>query len=233
VRFALVILVTGCRFSSPFTGADTDAPPGMHDAREIDARVIDAMPDAPGASTLTLHATVDAYTRQQFPDENHGIDADLRTGSGSTIDRANRLLVAFDVTAIPAGCQMTAAHLNLYYYAEDFIGVSPTLSAYRVTAAWTETAVTWNSRTAAQAWATTGGDHATAESSVVASAATFGWLAWDVTAMTGMWRSNSASNFGVMVAEPNDDPGNGGRKLFYSMQSSNTQLRPFISVDCL
>jgi len=231
VRF-LVILLTGCKFTSPFSGGETDAPSGTIDARMIDARVIDAMPDAPGASTVTLQASVDAYTRQQFPDENHGIDADLRTGSGSTTSRANRLFVAFDVTAIPAGCEVTAAHLNLYYYAEDFINVSPTLSAYRVTAAWSETAVTWNSRIAGVAWASSGGDHDAAESSVVAPAAAFGWLVWDVTAMTRGWRSGGSSNFGVMVAEPNDDPGNQGRKLFYSMQSANTQLRPFLSVDC-
>jgi len=180
------------------------------------------------AGALLLRSIADAWLRQQFPTENHGADADLRSGSGSTTSRANRIVISFDVSGLPATCQLSAARLYLYYYAEDFVSISPTLEAHRITAPWIEGTTTWST------WGSPGGDFdLSIESSVIAMAATFGWLSWDVTTLAGQWRAGTVPNYGVIILE-NDNTNYGGRKLFYSAQSSTTptDLRPYLQIEC-
>jgi hypothetical protein len=172
----------------------------------------------------------DAYTRQQFPTENHGGDTDIRAGSGSTIARANRAMVAFDVSGIT--CNVKSATLRLYYYAEDFVGVSIVLEAHRLTSPWLALETTWNRASNATAWTSPGGDF---DPAVVATAplgaSAFGWVSWNVTQAVSQWLSGTP-NYGLILIEANDNQGNLGRKFFYSKDVMNAALRPSLVVDC-
>jgi len=237
MRVGLLCLVTACSFhpGSPETGG---LPPTLLDGATNGSSDVDAtsaIPDAARDAVLVLRPDADAWLRQQFPTEVHGADGDLRSGSGSTIARANRLLVRYDVTSIPVACSITEARLFLYFFQEDFTGVSPTLGAHRITVAWSESSATWNVRTTGTNWSTAGGDFAsTAAATVTVNAASFGWKSWDLTSLTMEWRNGTQSNYGVAIVEPIDANAGDGRKLFYSMQSSTTpiDLRPYVRVTC-
>jgi hypothetical protein len=192
--------------------------------------------DPPGAGTRApkpILAMADAYVRQEFPDENHGLDNNVRAGSGSTTARANRTFMMFDLAGV-AGCDVTAAQLSLYYASEDFVGISPRLEVDRVTASWSENSVTWNSRSTGVRWTAAGGDFdAVPTSAVTAPAAGFGWLSWNMSSLVAAWLAGTSPNFGIEILEPNDNPGNQGRKLFASAQSGTSpDHRPFLAVTC-
>lgn len=182
---------------------------------------------------MQILAMADAYVRQEYPDENHGLDLDLRAGSGSTTARANRTFMMFDLSGL-AGCDVTAAQLSLYYASEAFGGISPTLEIHRVTASWSESSVTWSSRSSGMPWTAAGGDFdAVATSAVTAQAAAFGWLSWDMSSLVTAWLAGTAPNFGLEILEPNDNAGNMGRKLFASAQSGTSpDHRPVLAVTC-
>ena len=132
---------------------------------------------------------------------------------------------AFDVATIPASCDVTRARVLLYFFQDDFTGVSPTFSAHRVTTAWAAAQTTWNAP-----WASPGGDYAAhVESSNVMSPGAFGWIAWDVTAVVTAWRTGTA-NYGVEILEANDDPANMGRKEFYSSRAAANH--PYLEITC-
>ncbi len=233
MRLLLPCLIAGCSFEHgiPLETGDSGA---RSDAATRDGDLARDS-DSTDTNELTLRPTADTWLREQFPTEIHGSDADLRTGSGSTYNRANRVLLAFDVAAIPTSCTVKTAILCLYFFQEDFTNVSPTLEAHRVTASWTEAATTWLSRDGVNAWGSAGGDFAGgSDAAKTVGANAFGWITWDLTALIGQWRSGSQPNYGVALVEPNDALGNGGRKLFYSMQSATTlqDLRPYLRVTC-
>jgi hypothetical protein len=177
-----------------------------------------------------ITGATDAYTRQQFPTENHGGDPDIRAGSGSTVARANRAMLAFDVSGIT--CNVTSATMRLNYYAEDFAGVSIVLTAHRITSPWLAPETTWNRASDAAAWTSPGGDF---DPAVVATAplgaGAFGWVSWDVTSAVEAWLSGTP-NYGLILMEPNDNQGGQGRKYFYSKDSLNVALRPTLVVSC-
>jgi hypothetical protein len=184
------------------------------------------MVDCPGDTV----ASADSYIRQQFPTENHGFDMDIRAGSGSTNLRANRALLRFDVFTIT--CNVSRATLLLYYWGEDFTGVSPVLEVHRVTRAWTEASVTWARASTMTPWTTPGGDF---DPAIVASAtlgaSVFGWVQWDITSLVQAWLSGTVNN-GMILLEPNDGQGGNGRKLFYSREETDITLRPDLVVRC-
>jgi hypothetical protein len=226
MRAVLVCLVAGCSFEHGFRpGADASSATG-------DSVIAG---DGAGATMTVLRPDADCWLRQQYPTENHANDLDVRIGSGSTVARANRGLVHFDLGPLPVPCTLSESRLFLYFFDEDFTSVSPTLEAHHVTASWSESSATWNSRSAGTAWTSPGGDFAAeADATAIVQAAAFGWISWDVTALVRQWRSGAVANFGVALLEPGDNTGTGGRKLFFSMQTSATPTdrRPHLSVRC-
>lgn len=233
MRLAIVCpLLVACSFEhGVIPGATGDGGGGKNDGGTGNG-----IPDAPpGSTVIGLHANADTWLRQQFPTEIHGADVDLRAGSGSTWARANRVIIQFDVSSVPLSCDLQEARLFLYFFQEDFANVSPTLGAFRVSSSWDESAATWENRTAQSTWSSGGGDFDSfpVDTDVI-TASSFGWHSWDVSGLVVAWRTGLSSNYGVAIAEPNDNAGNDGRKLFYSTQSSPTptDLRPYLRVIC-
>jgi hypothetical protein len=93
------------------------------------------------AATSTITAREDTYTSQGNAGARHG------SGGSLTVNAApgeRRTYVKFDVAAIPAGSTEVSAVLRLRASASS----SATFTAYRVSSAWTQSALTWNNQPA-------------------------------------------------------------------------------------
>jgi len=177
----------------------------------------------------------DAWIREQFPDENHGSDQDLRAGSGSMTSRANRLLVQFDVSPLQPACSFSEAILMLYYFEDgepQWANVDVMLAAHPVTQSWTESQVTWNTYDGNDPWAAAGGDYdpsETSESAIVGGQ--YGWVSWDVTDMLMGWCQDTVANHGLIIREHPDNGSGQGRKIFHSNEyAADPDLRPALVV---
>lgn len=181
------------------------------------------------AASTTLHPQADVTIWQIDPDTNHN-DQWLRAHWVSPA--ADRILVLFDLSLVPAGSHINSATLNLYVdwmnfgfqYPRDFI-------AYRLTEDWTETGACWNTRGGGKGpWSTHGGTFVSSGASSVAIAyqAAF-WQSWDVTTIVNDW-VQGAPNYGFIVKisdEANDNAGING----YSRENTNQQSIPYLQID--
>ncbi len=98
------------------------------------------------AATTTTTVVSDAEVRQSNGNTNYGTATSLTVTSSGSANR--RIYVSFDLTAcspaIPSGATIRLATLRLF--ATALPGACRTLDLFRVTAAWTEAAVTWNNQ---------------------------------------------------------------------------------------
>lgn len=101
--------------------------------------------------------TRDTTLRDSTPDDNRGDQEDLRIGFAMPGDGIQVGLVRWDVSSIPAGTTVTAAHA---IFAQT--NASPNAVEARVPLRdWVELQATWNRASAAVAWATPGANGAT------------------------------------------------------------------------
>jgi hypothetical protein len=98
------------------------------------------------ATPTTATAVADATAQQALATTNFGATTSLIVSSGTAINQ--RIYLKFDLTAcnpaIPASAIVRLATLRLYMTAVP--AACRTLDIFKVTAAWTETAVTWNNQ---------------------------------------------------------------------------------------
>jgi hypothetical protein len=142
---------------------------------------------SPGSQTLTT-PSADSWIDQSDPTKNNGTDSNLFVQS-KTPNLNQRTLVMFALPALPAGCSVTSATLQLY--AKSTEGTR-TIEAYRADASRSETAVTWNNRPG------TTGVPAT-------SASGLGWRSWSVTAI--FQSMYSAANHGFVLKDQTEEVG--------------------------
>ena len=139
-------------------------------------------------------ATSDAGVDQGNATTNFGALAsmDVRSGSGPTKKRS---FVLFDLSSIPAGSTISSATLELC--ATVVPAATRTYQVGRVTAAWTETGVTWSSQPAVAA----------SPSATTTTPASPGCMTWIVTADVQDWVSGLASNFGWRLRDASEGTG--------------------------
>jgi hypothetical protein len=141
--------------------------------------------------TVTLEAVADTTLKRGSPNQGFGAQRTLVLKEGGT-----RVLVRFDPAAITAavgGGSLASAQLELYIgtNAANWGPTGRTVDAYRVDAAWSESAATWNCANdtnltngapdCATQW--NGGTIETdASDTVVLTNASNGWIRFDVTA---------------------------------------------------
>lgn len=98
------------------------------------------------ATPATTTAVSDTSVRQGAATTNFGTATALDVASGNNLNR--RTYLRFDLTvcspAIPAGAVIRLATLRLFMSAVP--GACRTIDIFRVTAAWTEAAITWNNQ---------------------------------------------------------------------------------------
>jgi len=151
----------------------------------------------------------DAAIWSAYPNYNEGAGSNLWTGhSGGTA----RSLFRFDLSSIPAGSRIVSATASLYVSNAELTSVN----VHRVTAPWSESAVTWSSF--ADAF----------DASVAAAFPTGGWdtRTFDLTAQVQDWVSGVTPNYGFVLEEDATPFVTG----YSSSESDNVANRPSMSV---
>jgi Tol biopolymer transport system component len=164
-------------------------------------------PGAPGVppancTSATLAANADSWVRQSTSSTNYGKNATLRVDSKSYAN--SRSLVRFTLPAIPTGCTVTGAELQLY--ATSYKS-GRTVTARPIAASWNETTVTWTNKPAVT------GTTATA-------AARLGWVKWTVTGQ--VQAMYAGSNHGFMIRDATESAYYTASQVFNSRDSGTT-----------
>ena len=157
------------------------------------------------ATPATTTSVIDSPVRQATATSNFGTATTLSTSSASAANQ--RVYLRFDLTACNPTIASTAvvrlATLRLYLSAIP--AACRTLDVFRVTASWTEAAITWNN----QPFGTTLNNPATASRSASLAVGTplgcanqaAGYVSADVTTDLTAFVTGSASNFGWMIRD--------------------------------
>lgn len=183
-----------------------------------------AAPDS-GITCLTLQpnasAGKDTFIREDSANSNYGSNNDLivKTESG----KLRRVLLQFDLGTIPSTALISSATLSLYAY--DVKDGNATINARKITTAWSENSVTWNSP-----WSSNGGDFGpVVDSEEFVKDIEGNWNSWDITSLATDWKNSPSSNYGVLLESPVTNPKN-ETKFYSSDYTSNTSLRPKLQV---
>ncbi|WP_437828239.1 DNRLRE domain-containing protein [Sorangium sp. So ce1153] len=157
----------------------------------------------------------DATIWQVSPTWNDGASTTLTTGTGT--GGVRRSLVRFNLAGLPASAQIASATLSVYQtYKLD----SSAVRVHRVTAPWSESAITWGN---------SGGGHfdPAVEASFAAGGpgGTTGFRNIDVTALAQAWVSGAQGNHGVLLEEDAVT-----RSTVRSSESASAAERPALTV---
>jgi hypothetical protein len=167
---------------------------------------------APLAESLSVLAGRDAWLNADAVTTNYGRDDDLWTGiftySGKMDER--RLLVWFDISALPANAIVDSAQLEMTQTRASG-AESYALWPYQITGAWGEYSVTWENRPAASS---------AGDPPVVVNAVS-GVKSWDVTRMAQAWQAG-AQNHGILLL---GDGTTVGARVYASRESQDAPGR--------
>ncbi|NQT00639.1 MAG: DNRLRE domain-containing protein [Planctomycetes bacterium] len=168
------------------------------------------------AITPTDDATVDDF----YPDNNNG-------DAGSTIVRCINLnpgeldtLLKFDLSSVPPTASVKSATLGLYYW--HYNDTNPTgrqLNLYRITSAWSEVTVTWNSRPSFNA--------TVIDSDTVP--ASYGWMTWNVASSAQAFINGTNPNYGWQIM---DTAASGNSMIYFRTKDyADSGYHPYLQLD--
>jgi hypothetical protein len=212
-----------CEFDITFDGWQFGFSSGKayHDVETESFAVTTAQwEDIPETSTSTIDiaAIMDADVNENQPNTNNGTSQqlELRRQSGAKDSEA---FVGFNF-ALPPGSIITDAQLKAYLYTAPTPNTNYAVS--RVTGAWNEGSVTWNSKPAVAAPTDT-------ESTGDGNAK---WMSWDVTSDVAGFVNGSFLNYGWKLADVDAIPQSGSRsgKFRSSEHQSQSDVRPVLEV---
>ncbi|WOX55518.1 DUF3344 domain-containing protein [Methanoculleus palmolei] len=184
-----------------------------------------AAPVAAATTTETFQVDADTYIRWggAVGDTNYGTSTSLfirQSGDpwGASAGTLYRSLIRFNLSSIPEGATIESA--TLYGYMPARTG-DREVAAYRVTGAWTETGVTWNTRPS----------NATQPTSVIdPGPTTNAWVGWNVTQDVQAYVQGTP-NHGWLLAAPDESAtSTEQRSQLRSREYSDSALRPYLNV---
>jgi hypothetical protein len=175
----------------------------------------------PSGAIVDLLPNQDTYTTSGMPDSNWGSSSNLRVGYNITNGRgAERIYFQFPVEVAPSNVTINKAEMHFYRSSLSPSGDAPMGAVLRhLNSTWNANTLTWNSNL--PAW---GG--VALEGEIPAST---GWGTVDLTQFVRQWVSGERANNGFVVIG-NETPLQRERS-FYSRNTSNSSLRPFLRVD--
>lgn len=150
-------------------------------------RATPALAAAPSA-TITLEPVADAAIDSGNPSTNFGQADQIQVANIATLALITRVsLLRFDLSVLPAGAIINRAELRLRQTSAN--GINWTLNLNRLTTAWTEDTVTWNTRPFSTSFYTglPVPDPGANDPNVV----------WDVTELVRTWAYGVQLNFGL------------------------------------
>lgn len=146
----------------------------------------------------------------------------------------SRVLIAFDLSAVPSGAEVSEARLLMYQTAAGGIVTNTpgvTIHVHRLLREWTASHVTSTSRTRDGSWSKPGADDAGVDRAAKATATANNiqergivegfrnFIAWDVTADVREFVAGKASNHGwVLIADTESDQSPVGTVTFTSTE---------------
>lgn len=200
-------------------------------------------------SSTAYAQTQDTYIRLDTADTNFGSRTYLKLNDAGLT--RSRLILGFDVPAVPSRSIVGAAKLRLYYYTDFGAGSGTrTVTAHRLTRDnWGEgngtDGPTWNEYqhigashpASCFAWTTSGGDYDTGEPPIgVApiSRENYGWIEWDVTAAVQDAVMNGDAVVAILLKQVTEDKLVGLNQFDSYFRSSNyatdPSLRPRLDI---
>jgi len=161
-------------------------------------------PLSPGISQLLLltrdtvtqkfAAAGDATIDDNRPSSNFGTDQFLYVGMTSTSTTCS--VLRFDVSGFPADKPILSAKMKVYVNSCSVCGGSAYLAAYKLTTAWHESTVTWQTP-----WEKYGGDFdaTTVSTTPIMNPDAGTWKDLDITPWVQAWVAAPGSNNGVIL----------------------------------
>ena len=192
-----------------------------------------------GVNLLLQPSDKDTILWSGGPNNNYGSLARINLHDRETIASttgSERILIAFDISAIPVGSEILAAALAIYYdaYATPAPDADPAgkiLRAYKCTRTdWVESEATWNSYKSGNSWTDAGGDYVTSGpegASLTVPSSIDVWLNFDVTAIVQNAVDALSNAHFIIKFETEGLTTNTGYILSHSSDyATNTALRP-------
>lgn len=160
----------------------------------------------------------DAGLETARPNTNTGTDQVIWMGLYYPPSRY-RLIIQFDLSALPSDIWITSAILRLYIVETTDANVSGIFTPYRVTEPWNELTVTWNNQPPFDP-SVFGG-----QTAILGP----GWYEWDITSLVRAWYMGIYPNYGMLLKTDETIPFE--TKLLYSREAVATpMLRPMLEI---
>lgn len=127
------------------------------------------------AVTITIQPTngVDVLIESVNPTTNHDTETTAYIGDTNATDpEAQRIIIKFDLSTIPANATIIAASISMFEIAAgDGAGLGAwNIFCYRLKRDWVEDQATWNEYSTGNAWGTAGADNTTTDREATLSA---------------------------------------------------------------
>ena len=186
----------------------TETPPPIRQlARDTGFASQSNSPAVP-AGDATANLLSNAEIIQGYPAAGCSTEVEMHVGYDDYLEpdgQITRGLLKFGLSAMPAGAVVNSVQLQVYLVSSwDYAGRSRTITTYRISSAWLEDRVNWNSAPAL------------AESYGAASVThgSWGWYSFNVTSLVNGWRSGQWPNYGLALRGPENSGSDSSWKAF-------------------
>jgi hypothetical protein len=174
----------------------------------------------PGPTTVTLNSIADTWLDQNNNSTNYGSDALMQSGKDAG-QKIFRPLLEFDISSLPAGATVVSATLRLYVE-NNFGQKDKQIALHRITAAWNENTVTWNS--------VGGGIFDPTQMAPTTFDKTTGWKEWVVPpGLLHEWIDGASLNYGLLLDYISTDKNNYFK--FATKEHTDPTLRPQLVIE--
>ncbi len=162
-------------------------------------------------------SSADSYVNQASAGTNYGSGVTMSVQS--RLSQAQRTLVMFDLSGIPEDSVVNSATLELYASSAPTTGL--TLNVHRITATWTEAAVTWTNQPAY---------NSTVDASL-AGGTTTGWKMWNIASLVQDWVDGTSDNYGLIVKGSVENDKTAVTYAFASKENGTSENRPILRIN--
>jgi hypothetical protein len=183
----------------------------------------------------------DTFIDQSFPNDNHGADPFGMWVLWDGTDRAQRILLEFDLSSIPPGSIITDARLSLRsggYYGSG----TRTFTVHRVSNSWVEgdgigmgggtIGATWldADKSVPTSWSTQGGNFVSEGASSTDLTLGFGRRNFTVTDIVTAWVTDGQSNYGFLIKVDNE--AGAGAGFYFRVREYDSLIdRPILQIN--
>jgi len=186
-------------------------------------------PPVPQPPLIIQPSIKDTMIWAELPTNNFGAYVYFYVFINDQYQYVRRCLVQFDFTSLPEGAIITAAHLELYYYAA--YGSDPVGRKYwayeLVRPDWVEMEATWNIYKTGSVWTTPGGDYTTEKgSSIIMPASPGVWVSWDVLELVQHFQSAHGKIANFLLRDNNETSYNVGGTFRTREYTTDLSKRP-------